>query len=281
MKVRGGPWRSPWRLMELRRGLHGAPWRSPWSSVEVRGGPWRSMEVRGGLHGDRWSLHGPPWRPPRTFTDPHGPPWRPPWSLHGGLNYVNKKYIFSYCSSLNKEYLVHQYSFNLKWFNCLYSLFFKGFHGFYLIFAHSNLDILFKICLRRCYFILVPTWDFPCAQQAHLFQKFCTRNTPKPNCKDCLQNLALDKYDMSRNVLNTFCGFWGAHRRDLRHIRFLYRRSKCQPNDNVFQSPRRSTNLRHLCYCEESELLICRLHQFGEVCMAIIFQLAFLMMRNL
>ena len=85
---------------------------------------------------------------------------------------------------------------------------------------------------------------------------------------------------MPRNVSNTFWGFWGSHRRNLRHIKFLYRRSKCQPNGNIFQSPRRSTNLRRSCYCEESELLICRFHQFGKVCMAIIFQLAFLMMRN-
>ena len=249
----------------------GGPWRSPW----------RPVEARGGLHRGRWSLHRPPWRPPRTFTDPLGSPWRPPWSLHGGLNYVNKKYIFSYCSSLNKEYLVHQYSFKLKWFKCLYLLFLKDFHGFYLIFAHSNLYILFKICLGRCYFILAPTSDFPYAQEAHLFQTFCTRNTPKPNCKDCLQNLALDKYDMPRNVSNTFWGFRGVHRRNRRHIRFLYRRSKCQPNGNVFQSPRRSTNLRRSGYFEESELLICKFHQFGEVCMTIIFQLAFLMMINL
>ena len=209
-----------------------------------------------------------------TSTELHGDLHGAPWSLDGGLNYVNKNYIFSY-SSLDKEYSVHHYSLKLKWFNCLYLLFFKSFHGFNLIFAHSNLYILFKICLGRCYFILAY------AQEAHLFQKFFTHNTPKPNCKDCLQSLALDKYDMPRQVLNTFLGFRGAHRRNLRHIRFLYRRSKCQPNGNVFQSPRRSTNLRRLCYCEESELLICRHHQLGEVCMTIIFQLAFLMMSNL
>ena len=45
---------------------------------------------------------------------------------------VNKKYFFSYCSSLNKEYLVHQYSFKIKWFNCLYLLFLKAFMDFIL-----------------------------------------------------------------------------------------------------------------------------------------------------
>ena len=57
-------------------------------------------------------------------------------------NYVNKKNIFYYCSSINKEYLIHQYSFKLKWFNFLYLLFFKDFYDFFFFFAHSNLDIL-------------------------------------------------------------------------------------------------------------------------------------------
>ena len=42
----------------------------------------------------------------------HGGPWRSPWRSVEVR--VNKKYFFSYCSSLNKEYLVHQYSFKIK-----------------------------------------------------------------------------------------------------------------------------------------------------------------------
>ena len=52
------------------------------------------------------------------------------FKLFGSINYVNKKYIFSYCLSINKEYLIHQYSFILKWFNFLYLLFFKDFYDF-------------------------------------------------------------------------------------------------------------------------------------------------------
>ena len=68
---------------------------------------------------------------------------------HRCTNYVNKKYIFSYCSSINKEYLIHQYSFKLKWFYLLYLLFFKDFYDFFFFFAHSNLDILFKGALTN------------------------------------------------------------------------------------------------------------------------------------
>ena len=39
---------------------------------------------------------------------------------------------------------------------------------FVFIFADSNLDILFKIWLGRCYFILAPTYDFGYAQKVHL-----------------------------------------------------------------------------------------------------------------
>lgn len=61
------------------------------------------------------------------------------------INYVNKKNIFYYnCSLINQKYLIHQYSFKLKCFNCLYLLFFKGFQGFYFFWSHSNLDILLK-----------------------------------------------------------------------------------------------------------------------------------------
>ena len=86
---------------------------------------------------------------------------------------------------------------------------------------------------------------------------------------------------MPRNVLNPFLGCW-AHRRNPRDRRFRYRRSKCQPNGNVFESTRRSTNLRRSCYCELLKWASsCRLHQFGIVCITIIFRLAFLIMRNL
>ena len=193
MEVRGGS-------TEVSTEIRGGPWRSVEVSMEVRGGSMDvSMEVRGGLRGGLWrlrgglhgGLHGGPCRlhgglngvrwmlmeSPRISTEP-------PWSLHGGLNYMNKKHIFSYCSSTNKEYLTHQYSFKLKWFNCLYLFFFKSFHGFYFMFVHSNLDILFKICLGRCYFIFAPTYDFAYEQKAYLFQTFCTRNPSKPIWKD-------------------------------------------------------------------------------------------------
>ena len=120
--LHGGPWR-------LYGGLHDGPWSSVEISMEVRGGlhggPWRSMEPQRNLHGTSteppWSLHGSPWSPRGGL---HGAST----DLHGGLNYVNKKYIFSYCSSINKKCVIHQYSFKLKWFNCLYLLFFKGFN---------------------------------------------------------------------------------------------------------------------------------------------------------
>ena len=92
----------------------GGPWRFVEVSVEVRGG---SMEVSMEVDGASTNLHRDLYEPSRTSTDLHG-------DLHGA-------------STLYKEYLVHQYSFKLKGFNCLYLLFFKSFHGFYLIFAHS------------------------------------------------------------------------------------------------------------------------------------------------
>nr|UNI92469.1 hypothetical protein [Silvetia siliquosa] len=57
---------------------------------------------------------------------------------------INKKYTFYCCSSINKEDLIHQYSFKLKWLNCLYLLFFKGLYIYFFFFAPSNLDILFQ-----------------------------------------------------------------------------------------------------------------------------------------
>ena len=204
MSLRGDLHGAPWTSMEASTELHGGPWRPVEVFMEVRGnlhgGLQRSMEVRGGPHGDLHGaprasavevsikLHGgprrSPWRSMEVRGGLHGGPWSlhgPRRSLHVGLNYVSKKYIFSYCSSINKEYLIHQYSFKLKWFNCLYLPFFKGFHGFHFIFAHSNLDILFKICPGRCYFILAPTNYFGYAQKAHLSK--CSARVPRQNSR--------------------------------------------------------------------------------------------------
>ena len=67
------PWRSPWRSVEVRGGLHAGPWRlhgglhgDPWSS------PWRSMEV----HGGPWRS---PWRSVEVSTEVRGGSWRSPW----------------------------------------------------------------------------------------------------------------------------------------------------------------------------------------------------------
>ena len=131
MNLHGGRWRS----VEVRGGLRGGPWRLHGG---LHGGPRRSAEVSMEVDGASTNLHRDLYEPSRTSTDLHG-------DLHGA-------------STLYKEYLVHQYSFKLKGFNCLYLLFFKSFHGFYLIFAHSiHIHIYIYLTYSRWTSSLLPS----------------------------------------------------------------------------------------------------------------------------
>ena len=164
--LHGGPWGSVEASMELRGSLHGGPWSPVEVSIEVRGGlhggPWRS--VGGGLYGGPWrsvEVRGAPWRSPWRSVEA---PWRSPWrSVEVSMGVYGGPW-----GSPWRSVEVRGGPWRSKLFNRLYLLFFKGFHGFYFIFAHSNLDILFKTYLGRCYFNLVPTYDFGYAQKVHL-----------------------------------------------------------------------------------------------------------------
>ena len=73
------------------RTSRGAPYiigHSMEASMELHGGSWSSMEVSTDLHGASTDLHGGLHRPPRSL---HGPPWRSPrtsMELRGGLHGV-------------------------------------------------------------------------------------------------------------------------------------------------------------------------------------------------
>ena len=207
--LHGPPWRPPRTSMETSADLHGAPRTSMETSTDLLGDPRTSMEtsteLHGHLHGAPWrplrtsmslrgDLHEPPWRPPRTDMetstdldgDLHGPTWRPPqrcpWRLHGGLFYANnskKNLLFVN----NFFFLIYQYSFKLKF---LYFLFFKGFHGFYFIFAYSNFIILFKICPERCHLILAPTHVFGYELKAHLSQSSARVTCKNSRLEKCM-----------------------------------------------------------------------------------------------